>query len=79
MRGVRTAQALRVPLSIDSIWQECRGQDLNLRTAGERILSPPDLTALQPRQQAVVPPIVQEDYSSSVTISRPAGRGGATS
>jgi hypothetical protein len=26
-----------------------------------------------------VPPIVQEDYSSSLTISRPAGRGGATS
>jgi hypothetical protein len=57
----------------------CRGQDLNLRTAGERILSPPDLTALQPRQQTVVPPIVQEDYSSSLTISRPVGRGGATS
>jgi len=37
------------------------------------------LTALQPRQQTVVPPIVQEDYSSSLTISRPVGRGGATS
>jgi len=26
-----------------------------------------------------VPPIVQEDYSSSLTTPRPVGRGGATS